>query len=182
MAKKDVVTDKEIVKDLITAHKNPPNKPGSKYDLTFFYYLVAFMLLIIELKHPKFILWVLIALIIVGAIGSIVYKIRLTHLKKTFSISNYDITVMTVDCIRDEYYTYRRKTSTYNVYNYIIRFKNGKEWNIPVLLYRWSERHATYGPELYKNTHAGDTFIVVTKKSDSKIIMAYNTDIFEYKK
>ena len=85
MAKKDVVTDKEIVKDLITAHKNPPNKPGSKYDLTFFYYLVAFMLLIIELKHPKFILWVLIALIIVGAIGSIVYKIRLTHLKKTFS-------------------------------------------------------------------------------------------------
>jgi len=182
MAKKEIVTDKEIVKDLITAYKNPPNKPGSKYDLTFIYYLVAFIFLIIELKHPKFILWVLFALIIVDAIGSIVYKSRLTHLKKTFSISDYDISVMTVDCIRDEYYTYRRKNSTRNVYNYFIRFENGNEWNLPGSLYRWSERHATYGPELYKNTHAGDTFIVVTKKADNKIVMAYNTDIFEYKK
>ena len=34
---------------------------------------------------------------------------------------------------------------------------------------------------IYKSTHREDTFVVVPKKDTGEIVMAYNTNAFEYK-
>ncbi|MBR6682128.1 MAG: hypothetical protein IKL40_03995 [Clostridia bacterium] len=186
MAKKEIVTDKEIKRDLVTAFYDYPQTRKNRFkDPVLFLGLgltVGFIFFFIGFGIPIFLLLSFLFFLASIAGHYIHTRIIPKNIAKDFSTDAYDISVMTVDCIRDEYYTKHGKTSIYNVYNYFIRFENGNEWNLPISLYRWSERHATYGSKLYKNTHAGDTFIVVTKKADNKIVMAYNTDIFEYKK
>ena len=60
-------------------------------------------------------------------------------------------------------------------------FKIGKSWRIPKELYRWNETIRKHDSDIYPTTHRGDTLIVVTKKDNGEIVVAYHTDIFEYK-
>ena len=74
-----------------------------------------------------------------------------------------------------------RHRRTEQINNYIVRFESGKSWRIPKELYRWNERLRMQDRGIYHTTHRGDTLIVVTKKDKGEIVIAYHTDIFEYK-
>jgi len=66
------------------------------------------------------------------------------------------------------------------IHNYYVRFQNGKAWAIPVENYAWTEKHRMSSYAIAQATHCDDVMIVVTNKKNGKIVMAYNTDIFEY--
>ena len=118
-------------------------------------------------------------MIIVG----VSYKLRTHYRVKNVSICDYNITREVVHSIHEEHYKtsggkYRRSVT---VHNYAVRFENGAEWRVPQEVYAWSERLRMSGRGVHESTHRGDTMLIVTDKRTDKIVMAYNTEIFEYK-
>ena len=88
------------------------------------------------------------------------------------------------------YFTYTEpskdllKTALTHEYDITINarfFENGKEWRVPKENYAWNERFRMSDLGVYKSTHRGDTMLAVTDKRTDTIIVAYNTEIFEYK-
>lgn len=59
----------------------------------------------------------------------------------------------------------------------------GKRWRIPEMynFYKWSDRYGLTYQGMDHTSVARDEFIVVIRKSDSQIGMAYNTKFFEWK-
>ena len=187
MAKKQRLTNTEIEKDIIQAFKNPPKESEASYKgWTILCIIIAILLVIIEFIYPIFILWFLLALIALGIVYSIFDRIRLKNKIKNFTMKDYDITTEVVHSTAEEHYRAESGGSighrrTEQVNNYIIRFENGKSWRSPKELYGWNERLRMHDVGVRNFAHRGDTMIVITEKSSGKIVVAYNTDIFDYK-
>ena len=187
MAKKQILTNAEIEKDIISALKNPPKESEASYKRrTVPCIIIAVLLVAIECIYPIFILWFLLALIVFLIGSSIFHHFRLKNRIKNVTINDYDITAEIVHSTDEEHYRAHtggsvRRRRTEQVNNYIIHFENGKSWRIPKELYSWSERLRMHDVGIRNSTHCGDTMIVITEKSSGKIVVAYNTEIFEYK-
>ena len=181
MAKKQLLTNAEIEKDIISALKNPPKESEKSYKRwTIPCIIIAVLLVVIEFIYPIFILWLLLALTVFLIGYSIFHHLRLKNQIKNVMISDYDITTEIVHSTAEEHYRAEtggsvRHRRTEQVNNYILRFENGKVWRVQKELYSWNDRG------IFNSTHRGDTMIVVTEKSSGGIVVAYNTEIFEYK-
>ena len=194
MAKKIIVTDKEIEKDIITALKYPPKAPRSFYKddthiSTVIGIALGLVLVVLEFMFMetvlKGLLWFLFVVFVYAMIVGIFNFFHLRYQIKNVSVNDYEITTETVHSISDEHFAIKRGTRRFRryeiIHNYNIRFENGKEWRMPKENYNWSSKYSVSDWGAFQEAHRGDTFIVVTQKSSGKIIMAYDTDIFEYK-
>ena len=179
MDKKLILTNNEIEKDIRHALKNPPYESEKSYRRKPFIIIAAFILVVISA-----IIWpvVVLSTIFVFLIGLPIWPwLGEYYLEnKKLVLNDYQITQEKVNCVIVEKYVYKRSKHKYTRHNYFVRFENGKIWAIPADNYAWTEKHRMSFGEVYKNTHMEDTMIVVTKKRNGKIVMAYNTDTFTY--
>jgi ABC-type multidrug transport system fused ATPase/permease subunit len=189
MAKKHIVTNVEIEKDIISALKNPPKQSKESYKKGMFpaiIFAVLFFVMVFILDF--FVLWFLLGLVVLAIVSSIFYYFRLKNQIKNVKINDYDITTETVSSTDEEHYMRRANrrsmhidSRSMHIDNYSIRFENGKTWRVPKELYCWKEGIRMIDYNIHQTTHRGDVMIVVTKKDTGKIVVAYHTDIFEYK-
>ena len=187
MAKKQIVTNIEIEKDIVDAIKNPPKESERSYkSFTIPAIIIVVLLVGIEFVYPAFILWFLLALIAFFICSAILNHFRLKNKIKNVTINDYIITTEVVHSTSEEHYKaetgrsiHHRRTEQIN--NHIIRFESGKSWRIPKELYSWNERLRQCDGSIYNTTHRGDRLIAVTEKSTGKIIVAYHIEVFEYK-
>lgn len=78
MSQKQTLTNVEIEKDIIHAFKHPPKESETSYQRwTVLYIIIAILLVAIEFVYPMFILWFLLALIVVGIGSGIVHYVRI---------------------------------------------------------------------------------------------------------
>lgn len=74
---------------------------------------------------------------------------------------------------------YRRYRGVYDVH--CLRFFGYGEYQIPAVNYTWSELHEMQGNIVYFHADCDDEFyLVLSKPHTGKILMAYNTKMFEY--
>ena len=93
MARKQILTNTEIEKDIISALKNPPKESEASHKRwTIPCIIIAILLVIIEFIYPIFILWLLLALIAVLIVCGIYSHFRLKNQIKHVTINDYDIT------------------------------------------------------------------------------------------
>ena len=182
MPKKQEFTDREIEKDIITALKYPPrdsNDSNTKARIVAI--LIACLLLVMVIINHTFMIWVLI-LFMPGVIAYIIARqlILKSRINKV-SILDYRVSEEVVNNTAKETYVIRHNHVSERITNYDINFENGKTWRIPQENHLWSERHRMSDHAVFQSTHRGDTMIVVTKKLTDTVVMAYNTEIFEYK-
>ena len=185
MEKKENLTWLEIKKDIIIALKNPPSESKSSYNRSKpVYAIVGLALLALIYFFPIMLAYEFAALILFAAGYLIFHYARLKVKIKSINISNYNVTTETVYGISEEHYLARnggRVKYTKQISNYTVHFENGKDWRVPKKLYTWSERFHRQDRGVYHTTHRGDTMTVISEKATGEIVMAYNTDIFEYK-
>ena len=185
MTKKQILTNAEIEKDIITALKNPPKQSEVSYKKsTLIAIIIAILLVILEFIYPTFILWLVPALVAFFVVYSIFNRVRLKYRIKNVTLNNYDITKETVHGTMEEHYKAERGGKirrTEQIDNYAICFENGKNWRLPKELYSWTEEFRVSDWGIYQGAHREDVFIVVTNKHTNEIVVAYHTDVFEYK-
>lgn len=179
---KEIITKKEIEKDIIHAIKHPANTPRALY---FIGYAATFavMLGIVFLEpcigKAAFFLpaVVLVAILLLPAV-----KFYLRDRKAArISIDDYVVKKSVVKKTKRERYVKITKRRITVVKNYNILFEKERVWRIPGELYWWSENNSTSDITVYENTEQGDVFYTVCEKKSGKIVMAYNTETFEYK-
>ena len=132
MAKKQIVTNVEIEKDIVDAIKNPPKESERSYKrFTIPAIIIAVLLVAIEFIYPIFILWFLLALIVFLICSAIFHHFRLKNQIKNVTVKDYIITTEIVHSTSEEHYKaetgrsiHHRRTEQVN--NYIIRFESGK--------------------------------------------------------
>ena len=188
MEKKQTLTNNEIKKDIINALKNPPEESKSSYKIQMVATAIIFILfIVIECIYHAFIFWAFGALVICLIANCVINNMRLKNLERSVNVNDYEISRETVHSVSEETYKAdaggtlnRRRTEIRN--NYTVIFESGKIWRIPAKEnYAWNERLRTQALGIYRSTHKGDTMIAVTKKDTGKTVMAYNSDLFEYK-
>ena len=184
LSKKQIVTSGEIVQDIITSLKAPDEMSKESYKkITIPCIIVAVIFAIIELVYPKFILFALLSFIPFLVVLSIINHFKIKRKMKNIHIDDYIITTAVLSHKEhDGYVAKGPKWHSKKVNVYTLNFENGECWRIPPKNYNWSERNAMSDFGIYQSAHRGDVFIVVTKKDSAKIVMAYHTDFFEYKK
>lgn len=182
--KKQILTNKEIEKDIETALKNTQDMSESSYKKMIIpIVLIAISMVVLEFVYPPGILWVLIG-IVVFLLGAKIYKTcRLKYLIKNIKMEDYEVLTDTVSHIYSESYKVKsadkyRPSKTVN--NYIIYFESRKSWKVPKENYMWSVERPMSDFSIYNSTHREDAYITVVKKSNGKIIVAYNCEFFEY--
>ncbi len=188
MAKKQILTDAEIEKDIIHALKKTPKESEKSYKRWKApCIIIAVLLFVMHFIYPKFMIWFWLALLVFCVIGSIFCHFRLRNKIKNVNINDYIITTEIVHSVDEEHYeavkyrrTGARRREQIDNYNYIIRFESGKSWHVPKELYGWHERLRMRDAGIFNSTHRGDTMIVLTEKRSDKIVVAYNTEIFDY--
>ena len=80
MARKQILTNIEIEKDIVNSLKNPPKESEASYKRwTIPCIILAILLVIIEFIYPIFILWFLLTLIVFGIVYSIFDRFRLKN-------------------------------------------------------------------------------------------------------
>jgi hypothetical protein len=185
MAKKEILTNAEIEKDIINALKNPPNTPKASFQkMKIPCAIIAVLLVVIGFIYPISILWLLLALFIFMIVYAVFAHIKFRNQIKKVSISYYSVTKEVVHSTHEEHYIVRHGNKIRHfeqIDNYTIRFENGKSWRIPKDNYLWSVERPMSDFAIFQSTHREDTLIVVTKKNTDEIVMAYHTDFFEYK-
>ena len=185
MSKKQSLTNAEIEKDIIGALKNPPGvseKSNRKWTIPAT--VIAIALIVVVAINSKIGCLILLAVFALLIIFGIANYLRVKYRIKNVSICNYDVTREVVNRISEEHYkadTGAKRRRTEQIDNYIIHFENGKEWRVPKENYAWNERLRMSALGVYKSTHRGNTMLIATDKRTDKIVMAYNTEIFEYK-
>ena len=187
MAKKQIVTNVEIEKDIVDAMKNPPEESERSYkSFTVPAIIIAVIMVVIEFIYPAFMVLFLLALMAFLICYAIFSHFRLKNKIKKVTINDYIITTEVVHSTAEEHYKAEtggsiRHRRSKQINNYIVRFESGKSWRIPKELYAWNESLRMQDWWIHNTTHRGDTLIVVTKRDNGEIVVAYNTDIFEYK-
>ena len=185
MPKKQVITNSEIEKDIIGALKNPPRASEASYKKwTIPAAVIAIALIVVVAINPKIGCLIFLAVFALLIIFGIANYLRVKYRIKNVSICNYDVTREVVHSISEEHYkadTGGKRRRIEQIDNYTTHFESGKEWRIPKQNYVWHERLRASDRGVYKTTHRGDTMLAVTDKRTDTIIVAYNTEIFEYK-
>lgn len=187
MPKKQVFTNAEIEKDIIGALKHPPHDSEAEASSKKWMIpaaIVAVPLVVITVINPTTGCLLLLAVCALMMIVGIVNNLRIKYRMKMVSICDYNITTEIVYSISEEHYEENIGVkSRYTVQrdNYTIHFESGKEWRIPKENYNWHERLRMQDLGVFHSTHRGDTMLVVTDKKTDRIVMAYNTELFEYK-
>ena len=188
MAKMEIFTEAEIERDIQSAIKYPPDESEDSYKkwLIFALVLAPFSLLALPfIEKLSDFLWsfawaLLIITVLIFPLSFLYLKIRL----KNVSIRDYEISEDKVFSTEEERYTDVYRTTRWHfrtVKNYNVNFCSGRTWRIPGELYFWSDRYRMKNYKICESSKAGDTMIVVTHRKTKKIIVAYNTEFFEYK-
>ena len=190
MAKKQILTNENIRNDIKNALKHPATLSHAEHRKSMFPFLVfsAIMLIAIVLfqNYYKVVLGIGVAFIVVYLVVDYFRKQKSIN---NVSIENYEIKAECVSFVKEEIYSTDHKIhlsptvkKIHTAQIYIMFFDNGKTWNIPKNNYAWSGEFPMSDDFIYKNTHFGDIFWTVTEKNTGKIVVAYPTEYFEYKK
>lgn len=135
----------------------------------------------IEIIYRYFVIWLLIVFVPCVILSIIFKHLILKSRINRVNILDYRITTEIVKSTAEEIYVIRHKRHIKTVTNYNICFENGKTWRVPEENHLWSERYRMSNSAVFESTHRGDTMVVVTKKLTDTVVMAYNTEFFEYK-
>ena len=190
MDKKQILTNENIRNDIKNALKHPATLSHAEHRKSMFPLLVfsAIMLIAIVLfqNYYKIVLGIGVAFIVVYLVVDCFRKKKSIN---NVSIENYEIKAECVSFVKEEIYSTDHKIhlsptvkKIHTAQIYIMFFDNGKTWNIPKNNYAWSGEFPMSDDFIYKNTHFGDIFWTVTEKNTGKIVVAYPTEYFEYKK
>ena len=190
MAKKQILTNENIRNDIKNALKHPAILSQAEHRKSMFPLLVfsAIMLIAIVLfqNYYKVVLGIGVAFIVVYLLVDYFRKQKSIN---NVSIENYEIKAECVSFVKEEIYSTDHKIhlsptvkKIHTTQIYIMFFDNGKTWNIPKNNYAWSGEFPMSDDFIYKNTHFGDIFWTVTEKNTGKIVVAYPSEYFEYKK
>ncbi|MBP3332648.1 MAG: hypothetical protein J6M35_01230 [Clostridia bacterium] len=186
MAKKQILTNDNIETDIRNALKNPANLSrfehyGSLVPIWIFSGLALTAMLVFQ-KYYK--------IVLIASLIFIIAYLAVDHFRRKNSIKNvslddYDLNVERVlNVIEEIYSTDNRNRVSKKLKEVSVRimyFENGKSWNIPKDNYTWSGEAPMSDKALYQLAHAGDEFIVVTKKDTGDVAVAYPSAYFEYK-
>ena len=191
MGRKQILTNKEIEKDIINALRNPTAEAEESYKKRRNISIVGGTIVgtilgIFGRIYYDFGVSLLFALtfgVFVYAIFyRITYHITLGTKIKRVSIRDYEINTEVVSHTYWESYVRRRSRYHYElINNCTLHFENGKKWDVPKDNYLWSVEFPMSSLAIYNSSHRGDVFMVVTKKKTREVVMAYNTEFFEYK-
>lgn len=184
MIKKQTFTNADIENDIRNSLKYHKEFSKSEYTkLKVCAFIGALILIVVEFIEPKFILWFLLAYLVISIVTVIFTFANKKHKQNRVSINNYTISLETVSHTKYEEYVqvyYKHHARTVVICS--ISFENGKIWLIPKDNYLWSEELKMSNFAIYNSSHRGDRFIVVTNNETGKIVMAYNTELFEFRK
>ena len=101
MAKKQIITNVEMEKDIVDEIKNPPKELEKSYKrFTIPAIIIAILLVAIEFVYPIFILWFLLALIVFLICSAIFNHLRLKNQIKNVTINDY---IITTEISEEEY-------------------------------------------------------------------------------
>lgn len=178
---KVIITKAEIEKDIIHAIKHPARTPRALF-LAGYAAVFAVILGIAFLERyigkeafflPAVVLFAILLLPLVK------FYLRDKKAAKV-SIDNYVVKKSVVKKKKHEKYVKITKRRITVVNNYNIFFEKERVWRIPDELYWWSENRSMSDISVFEKTEQGDVFYTVCEKKSGKIVMAYNTEIFEY--
>ena len=182
MNEKELLTNTEIEIDIKTALKYPADIEESLCKkIDYLSVLIVLILLIIALIRLEIFFSVFLGIFLYAILCFILSPIILKFKTHRVKIDDYAIKNEIVYGLREEHFTSREGKHRRPVHNYIIRFENGKSWRIPKDNYLWRDDCPMFDSLVYKEVNRGDTMIVVTKKKNGKVVMAYSTKIFQYK-
>lgn len=179
---KEIITKKEIEKDIIHAIKHPAHTPRALYLLGYAATFAVFLGIVFLERYidkAAFILpaVVLIVILVLPAVNIYIRERKIARL----SADDYVIKKSVVKKTGHERYVKRVGRRLRTVDNYNILFEKEKVWHIPEELYWWSAVNPMTDITVYEKTEQGDVFYTVSEKKSGKIIVAYNTEVFEYK-
>ena len=187
MTKKQILTDREIEKDIATAIKHPAEMAEHayrKWDVVVILSTCGLFVFGI-VRYEKF-LWVMLGMIAFGVGVAILQYFDRRRRTRRVSICDYEISVEILHSKEYEHYIQRtgtgRRRRSRPIDNYTWRFENGQVWRIPQKIYLWNDRYSMARERVHEMIHRGDSFIVVTKKESGDVVAAYPTEIFEYRK
>ena len=186
MAKKQILTDDNIERDIKNILENPANLSRFEYRRSIVPVCVFSALLLVAMlvfqKYYKLVL--LVALVFIIAYLAVDH-IRLKNSIKRVSLDDYEVSEEVVlNVIEDTYSTNNRSyvnKKLSEVRAYIMYFESGKSWNIPKDNYMWSGEHPMSDHTIYQSVRPHDPFLIVTKKDTGEIVMAYPAEYFAYK-
>ena len=186
MAKKQILTDDNIERDVKNILENPANLSRFEYRRSIVPVCVFSALLLVAMlvfqKYYKLVL--LVALVFIIAYLAVDH-IRLKNSIKRVSLDDYEVSEEVVlNVIEDTYSTNNRSyvnKKLSEVRAYIMYFESGKSWNIPKDNYTWSVEFPMSDKALYQLAKQGAIFIVVTKKDTGDVVVSYPSKYFEYK-
>ena len=105
MAKKQIVTNVEIEKDIVDAIKNPPEESERSYkSFTVPAIIIAVIMVVIEFIYPAFMVLLLLALMAFLICSAIFSHFRLKNKIKNVTINDYIITTEIVHSTDEEHY------------------------------------------------------------------------------
>ena len=182
MAKKEIFTTEQIEQDIINALKMPADKSDEHYQMTsIISTILSILAILIGIFYPTVLLWGIIALIVLPIIWFIISRFRLRHGIKKVSIDDYEVTEAVVSHTKEEEFVVRYYKHSKTILVYTIYFENGKKWDIPKDNYLWCVERPMSDFAIFQTAHRGDLFTVVSRKENGEIVMAYDTEFFEYK-
>ena len=190
MARKQILTNENIRNDIKNVLKHPATLSHEEHHKSMFLPFVFSTIMVIAIalfqNYYKVVLCVGLAFIVIYLVADYFRKQKsITNI----SIENYEIKAECVSFIKEEIYSTDHKLhlsptvkKIHTAKVYIMFFDNGTTWNIPKNNYSWSGECPMSDDFIYKNTHLGDMFWIVTEKQTGKIVVAYPAEYFEYKK
>ena len=186
MAEKQILTNREIEKDIATAIRYPADMQEKSYKgqkpVAIVIAMIAF---VVELIKPQLLLWTLLGVVVCLIAWAVARYFGLKYKARQVSIDGYEITVEILHSKDHERY-FMRGSGRYGrgktVYNYTWRFENGQSWRMPTKIYLWSDLYSMAHARVHESIHRGDAVLVVTKKESGDVVMAYPAEIFVYRK
>ena len=186
MPKKQILTKANMETDIKNVLKNPANMSRFEYRKSvtppLIFSAIALVAMLVFQNYYKLVL--LISLVFIAAYLAVDCICQKNSIKNV-SLDDYEVSEEVVlNVIEDTYSTNNRSyinKKLSEVRAYIMRFENGKSWNIPDDNYVWSVECSMSDKALYQLAKEGDVFIVVTKKDTFDIVVAYPAEYFEYK-
>lgn len=188
MPKKERITDAEIIKDIQNVIKEPKRESEIEYQRsTLSATLLAIAMIVAMIVCAVWAPWVIPMLIQLLIVYCVFINLRIRHKVKKVRIENYEVTTATLLHSVDESHweeEVSRQGSRHRVWvsYYVLRFEEFGYWLIPKDNYLWSGELPMGDGYIYENSHRGDKFIVVIEKKTKRVVMAYHTDLFEYRK
>lgn len=186
MTKKEMVTKREIIKDIRNSIKNPVSQMSERSYRRFkpLYILLIIALSIPVMMYPKRATLILIAIYFALIFIAFLDRPILKYKAKRARIEDYEIIFDVLSHKQHEHYyekTGRGRGRTVSFY--VLHFESGRSWRITSdNNYSWSERYVGQSDDfLFESVHRGDSFITVIDKKTQKIVTVYDEAFFKYK-